>query len=399
MIRPRAFAGLALCAFLLGAAWPVLGALPSVPARVVAGDAYAITQGSGALSINVSLASNLSASPWANTVSPEILGLSVLRGESVVVRGVDHDAFLRLEQASRVSGSLGGSQFGLAGEGFAARFGLSTGDTVTIVGAFVPRIVFVRITGVFRTDSIADDELLVDLPMARFLTGLGPLNYHSIRVRTTDPAAMLRFLDQFQASVHVSGPGTPPADIHSDPPKDERLANAILRTGVGGAPRDYLATAVGEATTSVRVVAYGIAVLLGVLVGFGVHATQARAFADRAPTVGVLRAVGASNAWLRRRLLLETAPYAVLAGLAGAALGFFAGLVLLRGLHLIVFGHPVPISFDLVTSALIVLVLVGISMASSVVLLRGALHRRPTESIRDAPATEPPQSLEAILRG
>src|SRR5207237_375716 len=82
MIRPRAFAGLALCAFLLGATWPVLAALPSVPARVVAGDAFAITQGSGALSINVSLASNLSAANWTVTVSPEILGLSVLQGDS-----------------------------------------------------------------------------------------------------------------------------------------------------------------------------------------------------------------------------------------------------------------------------------------------------------------------------
>src|SRR5207249_2231801 len=166
-------------------------------------------------------------------------------------------------------------------------------------GAFVPRIAFVRITGVFRAESVANDELLVDFSMARFLTGLGPLNYHSIRVTTKDPAEMLRFLDGFGSSVHVSGPGIVPTDIHSDPPNDERLANAILRTGVGGAPRDYLATALGEATTSVRVVAYGI----------------------------------------------------------------------------------------------------GISMASAVVLLRGALRRRPTESIREAPATEPPQSLEAILRG
>src|SRR5438552_1646370 len=268
---------------------------------------------------------------------------------------------------------MGGSQFGLAGEALATRFGLATGDTVTIVGAFVPRIAFVRITGVFRAESVANDELLVDFSMARFLTGLGPANYHSIRVRTTDPGEMLRFLDRFQSSVHVSGPGIDPTDIHSDPPKDERLANVILRTGVGGAPRDYLATALGEATTSVRVVAYGIAILIGVLVGFGVHATQARAFADRAPAVGVLRAIGASNGWLRRRLLLESLPFAVLAGLLGAAIGFFTGIVLLRGLDLIVFGHQVPIAFDLVTSALIVLVLVGISMASAVVLLRAYL--------------------------
>src|SRR5437773_11400885 len=110
MIRPRAFAGLALCAFLLGATWPVLAALPSVPARVVAGDAFAITQGSGALSINVSLASNLSARNWTVTVRPEILGLSVLHGDSGVERGVDQDDVDRLENTSLVLGSTAGSE-------------------------------------------------------------------------------------------------------------------------------------------------------------------------------------------------------------------------------------------------------------------------------------------------
>src|SRR5947199_199207 len=259
LIRPRAFAGLVLCAFLLGATWPVLGALPGEPARIVAGDAYAITQGTGPLSINVSLASNITKSEWAKTVSPEILGLTTLAGNPVVVRGVDPDAFLRLENATHLSGAMAGSEFALAGEHLALRFGLATGDTVTVAGAYVPRIAFLRITGTFRMESAANDEILVDFSMGRFLTGLGPLNYHSIRVRTSDPAALLRFLDGFQASVHVSGPGLVRADIHSDPPSDERLANAILRTGLGGAPRDYLATAVAEATTSVRVVAYGMA--------------------------------------------------------------------------------------------------------------------------------------------
>src|SRR5207253_11398737 len=138
----------------------------------------------------------------------------------------------------------------------------ATGDTVTIVGAFVPRIAFVRITGVFRAESVANDELLVDFSMARFLTGLGPLNYHSIRVTTKDPAEMLRFLDGFGSSVHVSGPGIIPTDIHSDPPNDERLANAILRPAVGCAPPDYLATALGETPTSGRAGASAIASLI-----------------------------------------------------------------------------------------------------------------------------------------
>jgi len=365
----------------------------------VAGDAYAITQGTGPLSINVSMARNITASGWANTTSPEILGLTTLAGEPVVVRAVDPDAFLRLENAVPLTGSMGGSEFALAGENLALRFGLAAGDTVTVAGAYAPRLAFLRITGTFRTDSAANDELLVDFGMGRFLTGIGPLNYHSIRVRTSDPAALVRFLDGFQASVHVSGPGLVRMDIHSDPPSDERLANAILRTGLGGAPRDYLATAVGEATTSVRVVAYGIAVLLGILVAFGVHAVQARSFADRISTVGILRAVGASNAWMRRRLLLETMPFSLLAGFTGGILGFFAGRFLQPDVNLVVFGHQVPISLDVVTFVLILLVIVAISMGSAFVLLRGTLRLRPTESIRETIAVEPPRSLEAILRG
>src|SRR5438445_533227 len=376
-----------------------LGALPGEPVGIVAGDAYAITQGTGPLSINVSLASNITASGWAKTVSPEILGLTTLAGNPVVVRAVDPDAFLRLENATHLSGAMAGSEFALAGEHLALRFGLATGDTVTVAGAYVPRIAFLRITGTFRTESAANDELLVDFGMGRFLTGLGPLNYHSIRVRTPNPAALLRFLDGFQASVHVSGPGLVRADIHSDPPSDERLANAILRTGLGGAPRDYLATAVGEATTSVRVVAYGIAVLLGILVAFGVHAVQARAFADRIPAVGVLRAVGASNGWMRRRLLVETLPFSLLAGVVGALVGFFAGKFLQPQVNVVVFGHQVPIVFDVVTLVFIVLLLVGVSIGSALVLLRGTLRLRPAESIRATVAVDPPRSLGAILRG
>src|SRR5207247_10671393 len=158
--RPRAFAGLVLCAFLLGATWPVPVGLPGEPARIVAGDAYAITQGTGPLSINASLASNITKSEWAKAVSPEILGLTTLAGNPVVVRGVDPDAFLRLENATQLSGAMAGSEFALAGEHLALRFGLAIGDTATVAGAYVPRIAFLRIPGTFRTDAPGDDELL-----------------------------------------------------------------------------------------------------------------------------------------------------------------------------------------------------------------------------------------------
>src|SRR5438094_957518 len=276
---------------------------------------------------------------------------------------------------------------------------LAVGDDVTVVGSSVPRIAFVRIAGIYRTATPANDELLVDFPMGRFLSGLGPTAFHSIRLRTSNPAVLLSFLRGFGSSVHVSGPDLPRADIASDPPTDERISNLILRSGIGGAPRDYLSTAVAEATSSVAVVAYGIAALLGVLVAFGIHAAQARAFADRARAVGVLRAIGAGNRWMRRRLLLESFPLALGAAVLRAGLGFLAENWLQPKASLVIFGHEVLVAFDLSTFALVVLAVVATSMLSELALLRGVMATRPMETIRETPAVESPQSLEVILRG
>ncbi|HEX9341780.1 MAG TPA: FtsX-like permease family protein [Thermoplasmata archaeon] len=392
----RGLAGLFLCAALLGATWPTLAALPALPGRILAGDVYAITQGSGALSVNASLVENLTSQGWL--VSPEILAPTTIEGEPVLARGADPATFLALEGLPGQAPVVG-DRWAFAGEGLASRLGLRVGDSVTIVGSALPRIAFAQITGTYRTDTTANDELVVDFPTARILTGLGPRNFHSIRVRTTDVASLVAFLDRTGASVHVSGPGFAGADVHSEPTTDERITNIILRTGRGGAPRDYLSSAIGEAATSVRVVAYGIAALLGLLVAFGIHAVQARAFADRRPAVGVLRALGAGNGWMRRRILRETVPAALLASTLGTALGVGASLLVRPRGVLLVFGHSIPVSTDVSVFAAIVVAVVVASLASSLVLLGRAMKVRPTESIREQPAVEPPRSLEVVLRG
>lgn len=400
MIRPRAFPGLLLCAFLLGATWPTLASLPAVPGAIVAGGAYAITQGSGALSVNSSLVENLTTQPWSAIVSPEILGLGTLRGAPVVIRGANPDAFLSLEAGALLQPVTLTDQWALAGEGLARRLGLSVGDTATVVGTALPRIAFVQIIGVYRTETTANDELLVDPAMARFLTGLSPGFYHTIRVKTSEPGSLLTFLQGFGASVHVSGPGLARADVNSEAPRDdERLTNLLLREGIGSVPRDYLSTAIGEATTSVRVVAYGTAAFIALLVAFGVHSIQAGGFADRVKAVGVLRAVGASDRWLRRRLTMESIPPAVLAGIVGAGSGWLTGRLLQPATSLVVFGHAVPVAFDAMTFGLIVLLTAFLSGGSALLLLQTALRVRPTESIRESVAVASPQSLEVVLRG
>ena len=387
-----------MCAFLLAATWPTLAALPALPSRILAGDVYVITQGSGDASINDSLVQHLTAQAWASIVSPEILSLGTVADKPVLMRSAEPATLVRLEGGAWIENTTVVDRWAFAGEGLARRLGLATGDYITLVGSFVPRFAVARIAGIYRTDTFANDELVVDFAMGRFLTGLAPSAYHSVRVMTSNPMALLSLLEAMGVSVHVSGPGLARADILSDPPTDERLTNFLLRSG-RAPPRDYLSTAVSEATISVRVVAIGTAALLAILVAFGIHAVQARAFADHVRTVGVLRTLGAGNRWMRRRLFRETVPYAFLAGATGAGFGFLVDSLLRPTASLFVFGHQVPAIFDAVTFALIVLAIVAASIGSSILLLRSALRVRPTESIQERAAVEPPESLEVVLRG
>src|SRR2546430_6679169 len=95
---------------------------------------YLITQGSGAYSINESLAENLTAQPWAQLVSPEILSLGTIRGEPVVVRAAEPGTFLSLEGGERVQPATLGNRSAYAGEGLVRRLGLAAGDDATLRG-------------------------------------------------------------------------------------------------------------------------------------------------------------------------------------------------------------------------------------------------------------------------
>lgn len=391
--------GLVLCAFLLGLTWPLLSAVPGLPAQILAGDVYVVTPGTGPYAINDSLAQNLSAQPWAQVVSPEIFSLGTLLGSPLVVRGVDPVAFLRMEGASAGPPPNLTAPWALAGSGLASRLALVPGQPLTLVGSSVPRLDVVPLAGTYRTSGASDDELLVDYATTRFLTGVGPGVYHSIRVETSQPSRLVAFLAARAASVQVAGPGGRVGPVNSAPlPADPRVINLFLRYGLGSLPLDYVAEGVAEASNSVQVVAWGLETFVLLLVALGIHAVQARAFADRRPTVGVLRALGAPSVWVRAQALREVMPLAGAAGLLGAGLGTLGAAVLTPSAAIVAFGHEVRVAPDLFGMLLVAACVVAVSIVSELGLLKGAMRERPRESMRGRPAREAPRSLEAILR-
>jgi len=370
-----------------------------VPSQVLAGDVYAITQGTGRASVNASLLQALRDQPWAQLVSGEIFAFSTLHDTPVVVRGANASAFVAMEGGTWTETGALPNHWAIAGAGLQDRLGLGLGQAVSLEGSSIARIVILPLAGFFRSATLANDEILVDLGTARFLTGTPTQAYHSIRVKTSDPDALVAFLADRDASAWVSGPRGIVAGVNTAAGVDPRLVNIVLRLGTGGLPADYLVEGIAEVSLSVQVVAIGLAVLVGLLVALGIHAIQARAFEDRRAVVGVLRAVGAGNRWMRARLLLETLPLAVVAGALGGGLGFLVDATAGSALPALAFGHAIRVTFDPLPFALGVLAVVGVSLLSQLILLQRALKARPGESIRGEPTTRSPPSLEVILRG
>jgi ABC-type lipoprotein release transport system permease subunit len=373
--------------------------VPGLPSQILAGNVYVVTPGTGPYAINDSLAQNLSAQAWANVVSPEIFSLGTLLGAPVVIRGVDPVAFLRMEQA--VDGVPSGLQgaWALAGSGLQARLGLVPGQALTLVGSSISRLDVVPLVSTYRTTTAANDELLVDYATARFLTGVGAGVYHSIRVETSEPSQLTAFLAARAASVQVAGPGGIVGGINSAPlPADPRVINLFLRYGLGPLPMDYVAEGVAEASNSVQVVAWGLEILILLLVALGIHSVQARAFEDRRATVGVLRALGAPGKWIRLRALVELAPLALAAGVLGSVLGSVGAAALTPSAAIVAFGHEVRIAVDPPVLVIVALVIVAVSLASELLLLQRALRERPMESLLASRASAGPPSLEVVLR-
>ncbi|HKZ99169.1 MAG TPA: FtsX-like permease family protein [Thermoplasmata archaeon] len=395
----RAFVGLLLCAILLGTTWPTLAALPGLPARVLGQGAVVITQGSGPLSVNESLVENLTAQSWVEALSAEILAIGTVRGQPVIVRAALPDAFLAIEGGRflEAPGAVGGT---IAGAGLAGRLGLEVGEFVSLVGSTSPRIEVTRIAGTFEAPGAADDELVVDFRLGRSLTGVGTSSYHTVRLRTSDPDALVAFLDGSTGSFHVARPDGSRVDVRSDPPSEgDRLTNLILRTGLGTLPVDALTTAIADATNSIRVVATGLALLIGSMVATVVHAVQARAFADKSSSVGVLRAVGASNGWMRARLVGESLLLGVAAGTSGAVLSIALGLTVRPLSPLVLFGHVVRPALDLGTLSAIVVATCAASVASGLLLLERSLRERPSDTLREGIPRPVSPALEVVLRG
>lgn len=174
----------------------VLAGLRSAPEAFAASEGFVISDNTAptifSSRVRADMVSALESVPGITGASPEIFAFSSYEGVSFVVRGVDLEmfnstgpAFNRFELAK--SGSVGSVNSALVGHRLLARLGMEPPCMMPLVGSYSPRMEFVEVIGSFSTGSSLDDEMLVSLDVARFLSGMAIGKVSIIRVASDDP--------------------------------------------------------------------------------------------------------------------------------------------------------------------------------------------------------------------
>lgn len=173
--------------------------------------------------VDMGMLESLDAAENISGASPEVFAFGSWNGVSFVMRGVDLERLNRTGPALsnlHLSGALRPEDRGwaLLGERLHDRLSVSLPQTVPLVGSYSDRVAFADVVGRFSTGTSLDDEMLVSLELARFLSGTPVDKASIIRVSTTEPGWLADLLSPESARFVLYDLGTSKAYVADDEP-------------------------------------------------------------------------------------------------------------------------------------------------------------------------------------
>jgi len=175
----------------------VLSGLRSAPGAFAAGEGFVVSDNSAptifSSRVSAEMVEALEATPGITGASPEVFAFSSFNGVSFVLRGADIERLNKTGPSFNTfymsSGeSMKPKSSALVGERLLERLGVDIPTYLPLVGSYSSRVELVKLIGSFSTGTSLDDELLVSLDVARFLSGMAKDSVSIIRVSTDDPA-------------------------------------------------------------------------------------------------------------------------------------------------------------------------------------------------------------------
>ena len=267
-----------------------------------------------------------------------------------------------------------GNEEAAAGARAAEARGWSIGRRIALSGPGGSRSV--ALTGIFRSGEREDSALLLPLPVAQSLAGLPG------RVGRIDVTAMTTPESKMEAAAHRDPKKLSPAEYDRwyCTPYASAIAHQIGEA-IPGARAAPLRRVTADEERSAHIAATllffaGAAALLTALLA--VFSTLFDSVTERAPEIGLWKALGAEPEKIAAVFLAEAALNGLLGGGVGAVVGFLGAPALAR----IVFGLDVPRTPLLAAVAVAAAILVSVAAALSPI--RRALALEPIAALREA---------------
>ncbi|MCK4949964.1 MAG: FtsX-like permease family protein [Thermoplasmata archaeon] len=373
-------------------------AVGSLPEQTFYGEnVYVISQVTNDKSIPYELAEDLRNQSWVDAVSPETYAFCLVKGEPVVVRGIESDGFLAIDQGTVISGSVG-DEFLLAGARLSSRIDLNIGDRVLLTGSTEPTLEEMEVTATYESGGPSNDEILIPLNRSWGITPVGRGHVIAMRVRADSYATLKTFLNDTEIPL-VLGDGTTSVVLNSEERFDARLATLLFQHPELGGERGVAHTSlfVQQAGNSVQVVIWGFLVLNSSLIVLGIVAVLAKAVVEKRSDLGILSAIGATRLQIARMLVIDLLLLAIPAVLAGILLGYVLASLLGAGDVIVLFGYAILPPFNLLLLLELAIVGLLLTVVLGTVIYHLMSREKPLEMISGTVTEEARETLEEVL--
>jgi len=209
----------ALSMLIFTATASVLSGLRSAPEAFAANEGFVISDSTAptifSSRVSVDMVPALEGIPSITGASPEVFAFSSYEDVSFVVRGVElgrfNDTGPAFKEFSLIQGqSIACVNSALVGARLLDRLGMDAPYMLPLVGSYSSKMELVNVVGSYTTGSPLDDEMLVSLDVARFLSGMPTDKVSVVRVATDDPDWLAGVLSPANArftlfDLHTSG--------------------------------------------------------------------------------------------------------------------------------------------------------------------------------------------------
>jgi MacB-like periplasmic core domain/FtsX-like permease family len=274
----------------------------------------------------LALAGSLASVPGVEVVSPEVFAPCTIGDQPVMVRGVDSQSFMALQNPAILEGSPllpNDTSEAMVGETLARQLDLHPGSQVTVIGGVRATVAELTVKAVFTTGTPLDNEVVAPLWVGDWLRGLGYNIVSILRIEVAPhetPAQVSPRVQQAIQNASRAGSETSQTPAELGLPVSSNLTS-IAGHEVEASPAvssSFFSKTVGLSQENILLVSALVFVSMSVAI---VCALQEAVFRSR-NELGTLRTIGMSSRRLSWNLVLVATAFSFVASLGGLLLGW-----------------------------------------------------------------------------